>query len=409
MDEYSDLRNLVEAHRDAIVSFAQKMVQVPSLSGEEEQAARLVQAEMQHLAYDQVWIDDAGNVVGRIAGSGGPSLMLNGHLDHVDAGPVDRWPYPPFGGEVHDGALWGRGAADMKGGVAAMVYAGGLLKKLGRPLPGDLCVCAVVDEEVGGLGARHLAQTLPVAWAVVGEASGNQLRRGHRGRVELTAHLEGRSVHASMPDLGINPHFSLARFVNGLRMLSMASDPTYGASSVAPTRLVSEPHSANVTPSTLHLVLDWRNVPGESSAAIIARLEELLEHSLEPGCRGRIELATKELVSWTGLRARYPDEFPSFTIAEDNPVLLRAQAALRTALGRDVTIGTWRFATDGGHLAAAGVTVLGFGPGDDSVVHTVDEHLSLAELIESVLGYMAITLSFGDRSNVPTVRRQTVV
>ncbi|MFN2224886.1 MAG: M20/M25/M40 family metallo-hydrolase, partial [Anaerolineae bacterium] len=376
-----------------LVAFAQKLIQTPSPSGAEGEVAALVQAEMERLGYDEVWIDEAGNVVGRVAGGDGPSLMLNGHMDHVDAGDPAQWPCPPFGGEIHDGELWGRGAADMKGALAAMVYAGGLVARLAVTPPGDLYVSGVVQEEVGGLGSRHLARTLAVDRAVIGEASANHLRRGHRGRMELRAHFEGRSVHASMPDLGVNPHFSLARFLSGLPVLSMATDPVYGASTVAPTRLVSEPESANVTPAALRLTLDWRNIPGESAEEVVTKLEALLSQSLGGGCQGRIELATKELTSYTGMTMAYADAFPSFTTAADHPWLAEARLALAGVLGREVEVDTWRFATDGGHFAAAGATVIGFGPGDDRLVHTVEERLPLEQLVESVVGYLALVFA----------------
>lgn len=386
------LLSLAEGHRDDLVAFTQRLMRTQSMSGHEDHVARLIRSEMERLAYDEVRIDEAGNVVGRIAGGGGPALMLNGHMDHVDAGDPDRWAHPPFGGEIHDGALWGRGAADMKGALAAMVYAAALSRQAESPLPGDFYVSAVVQEEVGGLGARHLAQHLPASYVVVGEASANHLRRGHRGRIELKAHFEGRSVHASMPDLGINPFYSLGRFLGRLRSLYMPSDATYGASSVAPTRIESQPVSTNVTPSSLHLVLDWRNIPGESPQEIVTRLETLLAATLDSGCQGRIEVSERELVSYTGLRGSYPDVFASFTTPADHPWLISSRAALAQALGRGVDVGTWRFATDGGHFAAAGATVLGFGPGDDALVHTVEERLPVAELVESVVGYMALGL-----------------
>jgi putative selenium metabolism hydrolase len=348
---------------------------------------------MECLGYDEVWVDEVGNVIGCIAGAGGPSLMLNGHMDHVDAGDPAHWSYPPYGGEIHDGELWGRGVADMKGALAAMVYAGGLVRSIKSSPQGDLYVTAVVQEEVGGLGAQHLARNLPVARAIVGEASGNELRRGHRGRIELIVHFEGRSVHASMPDLGINPHFSMAQFLTNLPALHMAKDSAYGPSTVAPTWVVSEPKGANITPGALRLVLDWRNVPAESPDEILAKLEALLARCLRSGCRGRVELAKKELVSYTGLQISYPDIFPSFTTEPDHPWLAEAQEILTMALGREIEVGTWRFATDGGHFAAAGTTVLGFGPGDDRVVHTVEERLSLEQLVESVVGYVALSLA----------------
>jgi len=389
----AELWRLVEAQREDMVRFAQALVRTPSMPGQEAEVAALVQAEMQRLGYDKVWADEAGNIIGRIEGGDGPALMFNGHMDHVDAGDAARWRHPPYGGEIHAGELWGRGAVDMKGALAAMVCAGGLVKKAGIRPRGVRYVCAAVQEEVGGLGSRHLARTLRVDRAVIGEASGNQLRRGHRGRVELVAHLAGRSVHASMPDLGVNPHFSLARFVAGLRAMEMATEPAYGASTVAPTRVVSEPESANVIPSHLHLVLDWRNIPGESPAEIVTKADELLARSLEPDCRGEVKIAMKELVSYTGLRMAFVDVFPSFTTAADDPWLVEAQAVLSAAWGRGVEVDTWRFATDGGHLAGAGVTVLGFGPGDDAVVHTVEERLPIDQLVESAVGYLALSLA----------------
>jgi len=391
----NDLWRMVQDHRLELLAFAQKLLQTPSRSGEEGNVAALIRDEMGRLGYDEAWIDEAGNAVGRLAGGPGRPLMFNGHMDHVDAGDPSRWAHPPFGGEVHDGEIWGRGAADMKGALAAMVYAVGLVKKLGRTPPGDLYVSAVVQEEVGGLGARYLAGVLPPMRVVIGEASGNQLRRGHRGRVEMLARFEGRSVHASMPDLGVNPHFSVARFVQGLRELPMLTAPDYGASSVAPTLVSSEPQGTNVTPATIRVALDWRNVPGEDQAGVLDKLEELLARSLEPGCEGTIELGSRELVTYTGLRMRYDDSFASFTTAPDHPWLVAAREVLEAALEREVEVGVWRFATDGGHLAAAGSEILGLGPGDDTLVHTVEERLPVNQLLEGTVAYMA--LAFLDR------------
>jgi putative selenium metabolism hydrolase len=390
--DYTTLWGGVQARREALVGFAQALVQTQSPSGQEGAVAALIRAEMERLGYDEVWADEAGNVVGRIAGGPGLPLMLNGHMDHVDAGDAARWAHPPFGGEVHGGELWGRGAADMKGALAAMVYAGGVAKALDEPLPGDLYVSGVVQEEVGGLGARHMAGSLPLGRVVIGEASGNQLRRGHRGRVELNARFEGRSVHASMPDLGVNPVASLIPFLRGLEALSMVSEPPYGRSTVAVTRLMSEPESTNITPGSVQAVLDWRNVPGEAPAAIVATLEALLAERLEAGCKGEIEVSSRELETYTGYRMRYPDVFPSFTTPAGHPWLAQAQAALAVALGRELEVGTWRFATDGGHFAAAGATVIGLGPGDDAVVHTAEERLPIDELIEAAVAYALLAV-----------------
>ena len=390
---YGDVWHQVAQWREPLIAFTRELIRTPSLSGGEGNVAALLRAEMTRLSYDQVWVDEAGNVIGRIAGGDGPPSMLNGHMDHVASDDESRWAHPPFGADIDQCVLWGRAAADMKGALAAMVYGGGVLKELGLRPPGDLYVTAVVQEEVGGLGARHLSNTLPVARAIVGEASSNNLRRGHRGRIELYAHFEGRSVHASTPEKGVNPHFSASRFVEILRDMEMAADPDYGASSVTPTRVTSEPESADVTPSVLHLALDWRNVPGETPEQILSKLQSVQASSLQPGCLGRVEIGVQDLVSYTGFRSSYPNIFPSFTTPEDHPFLVEARVALAAALNREVEVGTWRLASDGAHFAAQGVTVLGFGPGDESLVHTVEERLPLDQLVESVVGYVALCMA----------------
>jgi acetylornithine deacetylase/succinyl-diaminopimelate desuccinylase-like protein len=193
-----------------------------------------------------------------------------------------------------------------------------------------------------------------------------------------------------MPDLGINPHYSMARFLSSLRDLHMASAPAYGPSTVVPTRVTSEPTSANVTPSALRLILDWRNIPGEGPEEILAKLETIQARSLESGCRGHIELARKELTTYTGFTMAYSDTFPSFTTEDDHPWLSAAQEALSAALDRKVEVDIWRFATDGGHFAAAGTTVIGLGPGDPQVVHTVEERLPIDQLLESTAAYAVL-------------------
>src|SRR3954470_22548892 len=144
------LQELAAAQEKSLVAFAQRLIQTPSLPGEEGDAARLVRSEMQALGYDDTWIDEVGNVVGVIRGTGGGrSLMFNTHLDHVDVGDVSGWQFPPYEGKIADGVLWGRGAVDIKGPTAAQVHGAALPRMADVALPGDVYVAGVVQEEVG--------------------------------------------------------------------------------------------------------------------------------------------------------------------------------------------------------------------------------------------------------------------
>lgn len=385
------IRFAAQERHAALVDFAQQLVRVPSLSGQENDIAQVITREMYNLAYDEVWIDQAGNIIGKINGGNGPVIMLNGHMDHVDAGPIADWPYPPFDGTIVGDELWGRASVDMKGPLACMIYAVSLFKPLGLTPPGDILMTVAVMEEIGGLGTQYLASQLGAHAAICGEPSRNILRRGHRGRVGLLATFKGRSAHAGTPHLAVNPHYGAAAFLSQLPTLVMAQDEALGAATVAPTLYATDQISSNVIPSEIYLTLDYRNVPGESEAEIVARVQNLLNACLlEEGLQeiqARVEVITTELTTYTGMVKLFPAVFPSFLLAENDPVIQAAQTTLKKVLGRDDGVEVWRFATDGGHLMAAGIPTIGFGPGDERLAHTNQERLSLAQMGEAVVAY----------------------
>ena len=375
---------------EACVEFLQRLIQTRSLPGREQEIARVVYREMEQLGFDQVREDEAGNVIGLIRGQGdAPPVMLNTHLDHVDVGDESRWPFPPFGGEIHEGKVWGRGAMDIKGPLAAQVYAVAPLAQEVPP-PGDVYVSAVVQEEVGGLGARHLSSHLQVPLVVVGEASQNRLRRGHRGRTELTLHVRGRSVHASVPETGVNPLFVVARFLNELASLEMAEDPELGPSSLAATLIRTDQTSSNVLPGEAWLTLDWRNIPGETGEDVRQRLEETARKCRIEGSTAGVEVPTFQLKSFTGLAMEYSSYQPAYVIGESHPAITGAKQALDPVTEVREETELWRFATDGGHFADAGMLVIGFAPGHESLAHTIDESISIADLDVGMQGNLAL-------------------
>jgi len=390
-----DLRELAEANRERMLDFCQRLIQTPSLSGQEGAVAELVASEMRALDYDRVWTDRAGNVVGLLRGARGRSVMYNSHMDHVDPGDPSDWPYPPYGGHIGEGYVWGRGASDVKGALAAQVYALAALREAGLTPAGDCYMAAVVMEEIGGLGTRKLLETVCPDFAVLGEATENQLARGHRGRVEPIVRARGRSVHASVPERGVNPHYVLARFLLALQEMPMMSKEPFGSSSVAPTLSGTDQTSSNVIPREVYLHLDWRNLPGEDTGQIVARLQALLDECLIPGSEGVVELRRRRTPTYTGYQEEYPVIFPPFELPEDHELVADAQRILVEALERPVTTRIWNFTTDGGHLMAAGVPTVGFAPGEEIYCHTVQDRVSVEMLVEAMVGYMALALELG--------------
>lgn len=375
------------------VEFARNLIRTPSLPGGERDAARLVRNEMQRLGYQPVSVDEVGNVIGRIQGEGRAApILFNAHLDHVDAGDLTRWPFPPFEARIHENRIWGRGAVDIKGPLAAQVYGAASLRHSGIAPPGDVYVSAVVQEEIGGLGACWLARSLPASLIVVGEPSRNELRRGHRGRAEMLLRVRGRSVHASIPDSGVNPLSVVARFIQALESLRLPVDPELGAATIAPTLIGTDQSSANVIPGEALLTCDWRSLPGETSEQMQALLQRIAEGCLIPGAEAAVESAVVERVSYTGRSHLVSAHHPAFLLPAGDPALQAAAEILNRAIGLSASPGIWRFATDGGHFSAAGGTVIGFGPGDDRLAHTVRESIEISELETAVIGNRALAL-----------------
>jgi acetylornithine deacetylase/succinyl-diaminopimelate desuccinylase-like protein len=177
----------------------------------------------------------------------------------------------------------------------------------------------------------------------------------------------------------------------------MAYDNTLGYSTVVPTLYHTDQFSPNVIPETIQLTLDWRNVPAEAPDEIIAKVENLLAECLprvhqSDSIQGRAFVNRSEFTTYTGMVEIFPSVFPSFILPEDDLLVQKAHRGLVRALQRDVDIGIWRFATDGGHLMSAGIPTLGFGPGDDQLAHTNQERVSLAQMEEALVGYLSLIM-----------------
>ncbi|MFH1086937.1 MAG: M20/M25/M40 family metallo-hydrolase [Chloroflexota bacterium] len=390
-----DWRALAERARAQITDFGQRLLRARSLPGQEGDAAQLVLDEMQRLGYDAVSTDAAGNVIGRVAGGSGPTTMLHAHLDVVDPGDASLWRFAPFSGQLAEGYLWGRGASDDKGCVIAQLYAAGLLRQAELRPAGDVHVAAVVNEENGGVGSRYLATQMRPDLIIVGEPSANTLRRGHRGRMEFVVTLHGRSVHASVPARGLNPHFSMARLLLALRDEPMFHEPVFGGTSCAPTLAYVDQTSSNVIPAQMTVHIDWRNAPGETAADATALLQRLLERTVEPGLRAELRLRSHTVRTYTGHEHTVLHEVGSFLVALDDPQFQAARAALSEGMGRPVKVGVWGFCTDGGILHAAGIPCLGYGPGEEHMAHVRDERIAVDQLVEATAGYMALAYRMG--------------
>jgi putative selenium metabolism hydrolase len=378
-----------------LTTFVQDLVRTPSLSGHEDAVAKRLAAEMERVDFDEVSTDHIGNVIGRVGSGAGPVLLYNGHMDTVQVGDARTWKRDPFEGVIEKGVLYGLGASDMKGGLAAMVYGVQALKDAGVSLAGDLYVVGVVQEEpCEGVAMRVLVEEegLRPDFVVLGEPTGMQIRRGHRGRIGLRVTARGRSCHAATPEQGENAIYTAARIIFGLELLStqLANDPVLGRGTLAVTNIENTAGSLNAIPDSCTFFIDRRLTLGETEAIALAEVRNVI---LREGVEASVEVSTYTATSYTGYPCHCREYYPAWVIDEDHPLLVATSRAVRETLGYRPRVGQWAFSTDGTYtMGVAGIPTIGFGPGQERHAHTVEDQVRLADVCDAARVYARLAV-----------------
>jgi acetylornithine deacetylase len=315
----SEARQAVERALPDTIAFLQELVRVTSLLGNEEPAQSLVEERLRGLGFEVVSVEPdpaelarhpgsgipllsyegRRNLVATLAGGGGRSLLLNGHVDVVSEEPADRWTKPPFGAEIEDGRLYGRGACDMKGGIAAMLLAVEAALGAGE-LPGEIVYQSVIEEECGGNGALAARLAGPLAdGVVIAEPTNGSMDLVSPGVIWARITTEGSSRHASHADEGSNPIESAFAVIAALHdleaNLNESPDPEFED--------VERPYLLNV--GALHAG-DWPSMtPGRAELDVRLgfpiRMEPAEAQRLLAGAVARADLSAA--VEFRGFRA----------------------------------------------------------------------------------------------------------
>jgi acetylornithine deacetylase/succinyl-diaminopimelate desuccinylase family protein len=350
----------------------ESLVRVPSVTGEEKAVAEVV-AEWCERAGLAVETPEAApgrpNVVARWGTGRRPVLLLTGHMDTVP--PGEGWTRDPFGAEIEGGRLYGRGACDMKAGLAAALAAVVDLRRGGGEPRGDVVVAAVVGEEEDSTGTLALLDDAAVAdGAVLAEPTRLELVRSNRGLVNYRLTFTGESAHAASPQLGRNAIVAAAEVIVELEHLAgqLAANPhpSFGPPNltVGTIRGGTRPY---VVPDRCVIEVDRRVNPGESAAIVRAEAEAALAR-------------VRERIPWLEAAFELGSEYLPFELAEDAPLVGQTLAAMRGA-GLEPRVGAWRAASDAGFFAVrAGVPTVLFGPGDTAQAHRPDEYVDLAQV-----------------------------
>ena len=373
---------------DDLISFTRSLVRCSSRYGEEEGVVSLILAQMTELGFDRAWRDANGSAIGIIEGKlPGPTILLDGHCDTVGVAPGLTWRHEPFAGDVEDGFIYGRGTADMKGALAAMIYAAAGLDR--ARLRGRVVISVtVMEENLEGAALKDVMDAVSPAFVVIGEATDLRLNRGGRGRAEIHLETIGRPAHSSTPHLGRNAVHDMLRVIEAVERLPMQSDVFLGRGILALTDIISDPYPAySVIPSRCRVTYDRRLLPGETERDVLVAITGLPEVA---GIELRAAIAQGEHTTYTGAVLRGPKFLPAFLFPEDHPFVQTAARGLRSA-GLDTQMGAYRFCTNAAYSAGvAGVPTIGFGPGREEDAHVVDERIAVADVVAAERGYRGI-------------------
>ena len=415
------MKELAAEMKPGLLSLAQRAIQCPSLTGEEGDVAQIFLTELQKLGYDEAFCDDWGNVIGMVYGTeDGPTIMYNGHMDHVDVGDPSEWNgYDPYGGVIDVAEIFneagtaleqaevihGRSAADTKCGIACQIYSGAILaqlKKEGYHFKGNYMVTAVVMEEpaeqIGMIGLYEEtlpARNMPVDGVVSCEATSLKIYCGHRGRVEVNVEVSGVTSHGSTPWLGVNAVNKAMKLIDAVEKkyaVDFKTDEKLGKSSIALTIINCTPGAMCIVPDRCNITYDRRLVPSETPEDAVREIQELIDqlHAEDPDFRATVKVAAVPRTTYTGKTVTLPNIKEGWRIEEDHPFVAAAAKGLGS-IGEPVAYSYWDFGTDLAMICGRhGVAAIGYSPMQEYYCHRPVDMCRIDFMERALVGNIAI-------------------
>jgi len=373
-----DLAGLVKENE--VVKMGQDLVRTQSVNppGNELAAAEYVVEALKRSDVEAELVmhsENRASVLARLKGQGkGPALIYNGHLDTVPVG-AEKWIHEPFGGEVAEGRIWGRGAADMKGGLAAMMAAMKVLAEARVPLKGDLILAATAGEEIDSVGAAAVAKMLsqePIQALFIAEPTYNEIYIAEKGVFWVQIETFGKTAHGSMPDKGRNAILMMVEIINEFQKMDIPcqTHPILGGFTRS-LNTISGGVKTNVVPDHCVATIDMRTVPGQDHSAILRRLENIIQELSRrlPDFRATVKAV---------------NDHASVETSPSEPVVQKFSALVSEMTGRKMVFKGANYFSDAvGFLPFLKLPLILFGPGEPGQAHQPNERVEISKLVEA--------------------------
>jgi putative selenium metabolism hydrolase len=383
---------LAEKYRSYTAENLSRLVKIKSTSAREKEMAAELKRQMEEARFDSVRLDGLGSVLGQV-GKGKRLLAIDAHIDTVDQGNLENWSEDPFSGKIRDGFVFGRGSVDQKGGAAAMVTAGRILKELG--LQDDLSVLftgTVMEEDCDGLCWKYIIEEEKIRpeLVIITEPTALGIYRGQRGRMEMRVSFKGLSAHGSAPERGKNAIYMGARACLEIEKLNgrLADDDFLGKGSITVSEFVSGSPSLCAVADFARIHLDRRLTVGETRETALAEVRELVA-----GLPASTEVLAYLEKAYTGKEYGMEKYYPTWTVERNHPAVTRGEEVFRQLFGKEARVDKWTFSTNGVAIAGIhGIPCIGFGPGDEVMAHAPNEKVAIDDLVKASAFYALYAL-----------------
>ncbi|HPW45293.1 MAG TPA: YgeY family selenium metabolism-linked hydrolase [bacterium] len=390
------IARLAESLSTSIANFLADIVSIPSLSGDEKRVVERIGHEMKAVGFDEVRVDGLGSVIGRI-GSGKKIIAMDAHIDTVDVGTRELWDFDPFDGHVKGGKVWGRGAADQKGGIASLVYAGKIIKELGLEDDYTLLVTGtVMEEDCDGLCWDYLIREENVRpdLCLITEPTGLRIYRGHRGRMEMKVNVKGLSSHGSAPERGDNAIYKMAPLVLDIEKLNAELQPDtenfLGKGTVVVSDISSVSPSLCAVADGCSIHLDRRLTAGETKDIAVGQILNIVGRA-----GGKVSIPVYDKPGYTGKSHPMESYFPTWVTPKDHPAVRAAVSSYEGLFNSKPVVDKWTFSTNGVTVMGVhGIPCVGFGPGFEEQAHAPNEWTPVEHLWKAAAFYAQYPKSY---------------
>lgn len=402
MKNYQHVADCIKS--DELIQFTQEIIKIksvydPGKAGFNEEAVATYIADFLKQEGFEVHVENVvpgrPNIIAFLRGKEpGKTILFEGHTDVVTAGDLEHWSHDPFGAEIVDSKIYGRGACDTKGNVAAAIFAAKAVKDSGQDFKGNILLCIPCDEEGMMIGIKDFIRR---GWAdhvdaaVICEPEENHICIFQKGAMRAEVRVYGKQSHGAMPLTGINPNWRLARLICELEKLEQAEKDRLGCHeflkwpSITPTVIQSPAKGEaqiNVVPGEAYMTLDIRTVPGQNHNELMQKILSIYDKLGKEDPDFKATLTIIEERPWT-------------STPMDAPVTRAVYKAVEQVTGKEPVWQGVPGATDGTFLhALKGIPVIVIGAGDTYIPHHADEYVEIPELIETARIYALTALYF---------------